>query len=109
MTACDSKRPSCDLGGTPHPHPNENSVGAGWSLVELAVTGGGRATVDAVRRKPIGQFSVHVLLQVASALEKDVNYFLPEESRVDPKSGASDDVIDQIAQLISHSRRRVPP
>ena len=61
-----------------------------------------QSTLASQASKP--KFSVYVLLRVAAALEKDVNYFLPEELRAEPGGGA-EDAIDRIADIIAQARR----
>ena len=65
-----------------------------------------QSTLASQAAKP--KFSVHVLLRVASALERDLNYFLPEAVRPEPGSGAAEDAIDRIADIISRSRSGDP-
>ena len=77
-----------------------------WSWLSRAA-GVPQSTLWSQAAQP--KFSVHVLLRVASALEKDVNYFLPEAMRTEPRSAAAEDAIDRIADIISRARRGDPP
>jgi hypothetical protein len=77
-----------------------------WSWLSRTA-GVPQSTLASQAGKP--KFSVQVLLRVASALEKDVNYFLPDEMRQDPGGGAAEDAIDRIADIIWRAQRGGPP
>ena len=77
-----------------------------WSWLSRTA-GVPQSTLASQAAKP--KFSVHVLLRVASALERDVNYFLPEAMRPEPGGGAAEDAIDRIADIISRTRHGAPP
>ena len=72
--------------------------------IELALP---QSTLASQAAKP--KFSVHVLLRVASALERDVNYFLPKELLPGPEGATAEETIDRIADMISQARRGDPP
>ena len=77
-----------------------------WSWLSRTA-GVPQSTLASQAAKP--KFSVHVLLGVAAALEKDVNYFVPEVMRVESCGGVAEDAIDRIADIISQARRGDPP
>ena len=66
-----------------------------------------QSTLASQAAKP--KFSVQVLLRVASALERDVNYFLPDTMRTEPGGGAAEDAIDRIADIIARARHGDSP
>ena len=77
-----------------------------WSWLSRA-TGVPQSTLASQVAKP--KFSVHVLLRVASVLERDVNYFLPDAMRPEPGGCAAEDAINRIADIISGARHGDPP
>ena len=79
--------------------------GRSWNWLSRTA-GVAQSTLASQATKP--KFSVQVLVGVAAALEKDVNYFLPEELKAESGGSASEDVIDRIADIIWHARRGDP-
>ena len=76
--------------------------GRSWSW--LARTAGvPQSTLASQAAKP--KFSVHVLLRVAAALERDVYCFLPKELLPEAEGTTAEDTIDRIVDLISKARR----
>ena len=79
--------------------------GRSWNWLSRTA-GVAQSTLASQATKP--KFSIQVLVGVAAALEKDVNYFLPEEFSTASDDSAAEDVIDRIADIISHARREDP-